>query len=160
MRTYHVDGSAPAPGQVFVFGSNMSGIHGAAAARAAHQHYGADWGIAEGRTGQSYALPTVRHHIAGPLPLAEIADAVERFLALAAESSDEFFVTRVGCGLAGHHDEDIAPMFADAPANCSMPDAWRKYIEPTPFILTRADQAFAEELSKVRDPLPLKGERV
>lgn len=129
-RTYHQDGAPPKPGQIFCFGSNLSGIHGAGAALAAHSFYGAEWGVGEGRTGQSYALPTVRHGIAGPLSLPEIADAVARFLAHATAHSELlFFVTRVGCGLAGHNDSDIAPMFAGAPANCSLPRPWAEFLE-------------------------------
>jgi hypothetical protein len=130
MRTYHKDGSAPSASQVFVFGSNKSGIHGAGAARAAHREYGAKWGVAEGRTGQCYALPTVRENIAGPLTLDEIGIHVERFLHHAAtHPEDRFLVTRIGCGLAGHKDEDVAPMFRDAPMNCSLPEDWRQHIE-------------------------------
>ena len=127
-RTYHPDGSPPAPGQIFVFGSNMSGIHGGGAARAAHRQYGAAWGVAEGRTGQCYAIPTVRAHIAGPLSLDAIQLVVSRFLHHAAtHPEDSFFVTRIGCGLAGHEDKDVAPMFDDAPLNCSLPDAWAQW---------------------------------
>jgi hypothetical protein len=127
---YHQDGSQPKPGQVFVFGSNLSGIHGAGAARAAHQRYGAVWGVAEGRTGQCYAIPTVRENIAGPLSLDAIRVSVSAFLHHAAtHPEDEFFVTRIGCGLAGHKDADVAPMFAEAPANCSLPDTWKPFVE-------------------------------
>lgn len=130
VRRYHVDGSAPAMGQVFVFGSNLSGMHGGGAARAAHRLYGAKWGVAEGPTGNCYAIPTVQHRIAGPLSVADIAAAVGRFLAYATEhSGTQFFVTRVGCGLAGHRDADIAPLFAGAPINCSLPQPWAAYLE-------------------------------
>lgn len=132
-RHFHQDGGSPQSGQVFVFGSNLSGIHGAGAARAACLQYGAEWGVAEGMTGQSYALPTVKKKIAGPLTLDEIKAAVDRFIGYAqAHPELEFFVTRVGCGLAGHHDENIAPMFLGAPENCSMPDTWAQYLEETP----------------------------
>lgn len=129
-RHFHRDGTSPPTDHVFVFGSNLSGIHGAGAARAAHQHYGAQWGIARGRTGQSYALPTVRERIAGPLSLEAIQREVEIFLHHAAtHPEDRFFVTRVGCVLAGHSDNDIAPMFRDAPMNCSLPDTWANYLK-------------------------------
>lgn len=128
-RQWHEDGSAPSAGQVFVFGSNLSGIHGGGAARAAHQHYGAEWGVAEGLTGDSYALPTVQRGIAGLLSLAEISAAVDRFVAFAQRNPEtQFFVTRVGCVLAGHRDSDIAPMFAGAPLNCSLPQPWAQFI--------------------------------
>lgn len=129
-RKFHRDGSSPAPHQVFVFGSNLSGIHGAGAARAAHQHYDAEWGVAEGMTGRSYAIPTVTKNIAGPLSLEVIAGHVRTFIAFATAHPDtEFFVTRIGCGLAGHKDSDIAPLFASAPANCSLPDTWAQYTQ-------------------------------
>lgn len=128
-RKFHADGTSPADGQVFVFGSNLSGMHGGGAARAAHQKYGAKLGVAEGRTGQSYAIPTVRAQIAGPLPLVDIKPAVDRFLHHAAtHPEDRFFVTRIGCGLAGHRDEDVAPLFRDAPANCSIPLPWLHFL--------------------------------
>lgn len=128
-RKFHKDGSSPAPGQVFVFGSNLSGFHGGGAARAAHQLYGAGWGEAEGMTGNSYAIPTVQEHIAGPLSIDQIAVAVGQFIEFAqANPSTDFFVTRVGCGLAGHRDQDIAPMFSGSPDNCSLPDTWAQYI--------------------------------
>lgn len=129
-RTFHRDGSAPPAGSLFVFGSNLSGYHGGGAARAAHQLYGAKWGVAEGVTGRCYAIPTVQHGIVGPLSLAEISQAVERFIAHVQRNPEsQFFVTRIGCGLAGHKDADIAPMFSAAPPNCSLPDAWAQHIQ-------------------------------
>lgn len=129
-RKYHADGCAPLPGQIFVFGSNLSGIHGGGAARAAHQFYGAAWGVASGLMGQSYGIPTVQAHIAGPLSLEQIAKHVAAFLAFAEVNPQaEFLVTRIGCGLAGHQDQDIAPMFADAPLNCSLPKTWAPHIQ-------------------------------
>jgi hypothetical protein len=129
MRTYHQDGAQPV-NQVFVFGSNLSGWHGGGAARAAHKLYGAEWGVHSGRTGQCYAIPTVGERIGGPLPLETIALGVDMFLHHAAtRPEDQFLVTRVGCGLAGHADADVAPLFRDAPSNCSLPMPWRQYIE-------------------------------
>ena len=40
-------------GTIFVFGSNLAGIHGGGAARVAFKQYGAKWGVGEGRTGDS-----------------------------------------------------------------------------------------------------------
>jgi hypothetical protein len=132
-REFHRDGSPAPAGYVFVFGSNLSGVHGGGAARAAHELYGAEWGVAEGRTGNSYAIPTVRKHIAGRLELDAIRLGVSAFLHYAATHPEEkFFVTRIGCVLAGHKDSDIAPMFRDAPLNCSLPDTWRGFIENNP----------------------------
>lgn len=127
---YHVDGTQPNSDQIFVFGSNMSGIHGAGAAKAARQHYGAVLGVPRGHVGRSYALPTVKLGISGPLPLFQIEAEVADFLVYARMHSHlEFFVTRVGCGLAGHFDHQIAPMFTEAPENCSLPNTWQQYLE-------------------------------
>lgn len=110
---------------VFVFGSNLKGIHGAGAARAARELYGAEVGIGEGPTGRAYALPTKRTPYM-TLSLEEIAVYVERFLVWArANPGTLFVVTRVGCGRAGYTDEQIAPLFKDAPSNCSLPLGWR-----------------------------------
>lgn len=130
MRKYHIDGSKPSSDQIFVFGSNMSGFHGAGAARAAMDHYGAKWGVAEGITGGSYALPTVRELIEGPRTLDEVKVSVVKFLDYANENPNmKFFVTRVGCVLAGFSDAIIAPLFRNAPNNCSLPETWKPLLE-------------------------------
>lgn len=129
-RKFHVDGSAAPAGHIFVFGSNLRGAHLGGAAAAAHNEYGAAWGVSEGRTGHAYAIPTVAVTVVSRLSLPAIGAAVERFIAYAtAHPHLHFFITRVGCGIAGHLDADIAPMFRDAPANCSLPDTWAAILE-------------------------------
>lgn len=114
-----------APGEVFVFGSNRAGIHGAGAARTARLDYGAVTGVGEGQRGQSYALPTVDAEFR-PLPLSAIAEHAARFVAWAtAHPAERFFLTRVGCGIAGYTDAEIAPLFAGAPDNVRVPPEWR-----------------------------------
>jgi hypothetical protein len=116
-------------GMIFVFGSNRAGIHGAGAARDAWQKYGAKWDHGEGLMGQSYAIPTKDHNIQ-KLPLEEVAKHVEKFVLFAWERNDlRFFVTRLGCGLAGFTDDEIAPLFADAPPNCVLPKGWGRLEE-------------------------------
>lgn len=111
-------------GTIFVFGSNLAGIHGAGAAWEAATHFGAARGVGEGMTGQAYALPTKDKDLE-VRPLEDIRVSVERFLDYAEEyPAVDFFVTRVGCGFAGYTDADIAPMFRDAPLNCVLPDGW------------------------------------
>lgn len=115
----------PKESQIFVFGSNLRGAHGAGAALFAKLNHGAQLGVGEGRTGQAYALPTKDYNIR-TLPLEHISRYVDRFLLYASGHPDlHFRVTRVGCGLAGYKDADIAPMFKGAPTNCSLPDGWR-----------------------------------
>jgi hypothetical protein len=122
-RIHEVDTSKP----VFVFGSNLSGIHGAGAALYAVQHYGAEYWVGVGRTGHAYALPTKDEDIE-TLPLERIKGYVDGFINHArVNPEDKFFVTRVGCGLAGYKDEDIAPMFKDAPDNCLFDMEWNTF---------------------------------
>lgn len=97
------------PGEVFVFGSNLQGQHMGGAARLAADRFGAVWGQGRGLQGQSYALPTMN------LSLKEIAYYVDEFIRFADQHPElTFFVTRVGCGIAGFRDEQIAPLFASA----------------------------------------------
>jgi hypothetical protein len=113
------------PTMIFVFGSNRKGAHGGGAAKQALVEYGAKWGVGEGMRGRSYALPTKSSHLS-TLPISSIAEHVWQFIALARTRTDlEFAVTRVGCGLAGLTDEQVAPLFADAPLNCHLPEGWR-----------------------------------
>ena len=110
---------------IFVFGSNLAGMHGGGAAALARVARGAEMGVAIGLTGQAYAIPTVDASIE-PLPLEDIKSSVAGFLAYAdAHPELTFEVTRIGCGIAGFTDDQIAPLFAGAPENCSLPDGWR-----------------------------------
>ena len=98
-----------APNEVFVFGSNLQGFHGGGAAAAALRHFGAVWGQGVGLQGQSYAIPTMQGGVETIRPY------VEEFIRFARERRDlTFYVTRIGCGIAGFTDEEIAPLFADA----------------------------------------------
>lgn len=116
--------------QVFVFGSNDAGIHGAGAAKLAYEKYGARWGKCYGHHGDSFAIPTKDVDIM-TLPLDRIEDYVRGFLAYARSHPKlSFKVTRIGCGLAGLKDADIAPMFQLAPGNCSFDKVWEPRMYP------------------------------
>lgn len=111
--------------KIFVFGSNLAGRHGAGAALFARQNHGAIYGQGVGRQGNSYGIPTKDWNI-HTLPLKDIREFVNEFLDYATCHQDlTFQVTRIGCGLAGYKDADIAPMFEDAPANCELPEEWK-----------------------------------
>lgn len=110
---------------IFVFGSNLAGRHGAGAALFARRNHGAIYGQGIGPQGNSYAIPTKDYHIQ-TLPLETIQGYVNEFLHYARNHPElDFQVTRIGCGLAGYTDAQIAPMFANAPSNCHLPDGWR-----------------------------------
>lgn len=128
MPNFHLDKSVPSDGVIFVFGSNLAGRHGAGAALAAILKYGAVYWEGDGHHGQSYAIPTKDQNIAR-MTLDQIRPYVERFVAYAnAHPSEKFFVTRIGCGLAGNDDRDIAPMFKGCGDNCSFANEWRRYL--------------------------------
>lgn len=112
--------------KIFVFGSNLAGRHGKGAALTATKEYGAEYGVGEGRTGRAYAIPTKDHELR-TRRLIDIELSVDRFKQYARQHPElEFFVTAVGTGLAGYTRDDIAPMFVDAPANCELPEGWRR----------------------------------
>lgn len=97
-----------APNEIFVFGSNFQGNHKGGAAYAAKHKFGAITGVGEGLQGQSYAIPTMEG-------LENLAPAVERFTSFARQHQElKFFVTAIGCGIAGHTPEEVAPMFLKA----------------------------------------------
>ncbi len=112
---------------LFVFGSNLAGKHYGGAARYATECHGAEMGVAEGRTGNSYALPTLDENFQ-QLTLERISAGVERLKQYAQEHPElTFYVTRIGCGIAGFSDSDIAPMFRGAPSNCTFDPQWGEY---------------------------------
>ena len=109
---------------VFVFGSNLAGVHGAGAAAFAKRKHGAEWGVGIGHRGSSYALPTKDRQIES-LSLEEVQDHVDTFINYAIEHPELVFrVTQIGCGLAGFTKEEIAPLFKEAPENCHFDTAW------------------------------------
>lgn len=95
--------------EIFVFGSNLQGLHYGGAARVAFEKFGAVMGQGVGLQGQSYAIPTMQGGVETIKPY------VDQFIGLAREwDQTTFLVTRIGCGIAGFTDEQIAPLFADA----------------------------------------------
>lgn len=128
MYNYHKDGTQPKENQIFVFGSNESGIHGAGAALAARKLYGAQLGIGFGPTGESWAIPTKNWNVES-MNLGAIKHYIDRFKVYVETSTVEFFITRIGCGLAGYADWQIAPLFKGINSNCDFPEEWKQYLE-------------------------------
>ena len=95
--------------EIFVFGSNLAGMHGGGAAYVAFRLFGAILGQGVGLQGQSYAIPTMQGGVETIRPY------VSDFIAFAQQHPDlRFLVTRIGCGVAGFDPEDIAPLFRSA----------------------------------------------
>jgi hypothetical protein len=127
--TYHKDGTQPKGEELFVFGSNLAGRHGAGAAKAAMLRFGAVYGVGEGVTGQAYALPTIDAKMR-VLTLKQIKESVRNFREHTKRNKHEtYFVTRVACVIAGYTDADIAPMFRGATKRCNFPIEWKEYLE-------------------------------
>lgn len=125
---YHKDMSLPSKNEVFVFGSNLAGIHGKGAAKLALQ-YGARYGVGVGPSGRTYAIPTKGYDIE-TLSLEHIIPYIKRFTKITYEyPTVKFFITRIGCGLAGYKDKDIAPHFKGCNDNCSFPIQWKEFLE-------------------------------
>ena len=112
--------------EIFVFGSNLAGRHGGGAARAANMKFGAEWGVGVGLTGQTYAIPTMQGGVETIKPY------VDEFIRFAQENPGlKFLVTRIGCGIAGFKDEEIAPLFDKAMQvpNIYLPETFFKILQ-------------------------------
>lgn len=95
--------------EIFVFGSNLEGSHDGGAAKLAYNRFGAVWGLGTGIQGRSYAIPTMQGGVETIRPF------VAAFIQFAKQNTTlTFLVTRIGCGIAGFRDEEIAPLFEDA----------------------------------------------
>lgn len=113
------------PTLVFVFGSNAQGNHAGGAAAHAYEKHGAEWGnghgfqLRDGTASASWAIDTMSG-------FEKLRANVTAFLESARQNTGErYFVTAIGCGIAGYTPSQIAPLFADAPPNCILPDGWR-----------------------------------
>lgn len=114
------------PNEVFVFGSNLLGKHMSGAARTAFEKFGAQMGIGLGLQGQSYAIPTMN------VDLSLIESYVRTFILYAKNNlKNRFYVTPIGCGIAGYKPEQIAPLFIEATdcVNIFLPKSFWRIIE-------------------------------
>ncbi len=109
------------PGEIFVFGSNLQGMHAGGAARIAFNNFGAIWGQGVGLQGQSYGIPTMQGGVETVRPY------VNEFIQFAKDHPElTFLVTRIGCGIAGFTDAEMAPLFEKAHSmeNVILPEGW------------------------------------
>ena len=107
--------------EIFVFGSNLRGIHGGGAAYFAYRNFGAIMGQGVGLQGQSYAIPTMQGGVDNIRPY------VDEFIEFAKQHQNlTFLVTRIGCGIAGFTDDEISPLFNKAHDICNiiLPLGW------------------------------------
>ena len=112
------------PNEVFVFGSNLNGNHYGGAAKQALDMFGAVEGQGEGLMGQSYAFPTLNKKMK-KVSKKELKESVNKLYQCATDNKDKtFFVTKVGCGIAGFTEEEIKPLFTGNPKNVILPKKW------------------------------------
>ena len=112
--------------EIFVFGSNLQGMHGGGAARLAYNRFGAIWGQGVGLQGQSYGIPTMHGGVDAIQPY------VDEFIDFAkAHPEYVFLVTKIGCSIAGFSEKEIAPMFRNAVnvENIYLPDTFFEILE-------------------------------
>ena len=115
--------------EIFVFGSNLEGHHGGGAAWLAYQRFGAIWGQGVGLQGQSYGIPTMHGGVDVIKPF------VDEFIVFAKEHKEyKFLVTKIGCGIAGFKEEEIAPLFQNAIdiENIILPESFVEIISRKP----------------------------
>ena len=116
--------------EIFVFGSNLAGVHGGGAARVAYNKFGAVWGQGIGLQGKSYGIPTMQGG------LHRIQPYIDEFVIFAEDHPElNFLVTRIGCGIAGFKDEQIAPLFHRAKdlGNVWLPASFRQILDAPDF---------------------------
>jgi hypothetical protein len=111
--------------EVFIFGSNMNGNHAWGAAQIAQEKFGAQDGVGEGLTGQSYAFPTLNENMAKRTK-DELQESVKKLLVCTRKNTNKiFFLTKVGCGIAGYTEEEMRELFKDVKdANIIKPKDW------------------------------------
>lgn len=112
-------------GEIFVFGSNLKGLHGGGAARLAYERFGAIWGQGVGLQGSCYGIPTMHGGVDAIKPY------VDEFIEFAQNHTEyTFLVTKIGCGIAGFKEEEIAPLFANAVSvdNIILPESFVMYL--------------------------------
>ncbi|MFC2996470.1 hypothetical protein ACFODO_14620 [Acinetobacter sichuanensis] len=148
---------------VFVFGSNLAGTHQGGAAKIAYLHFGAMKGVGRGWSGQSFAIPTMNEHLQ-QMPLSQIEHYVDDFkIYTKNHPKTKYFITAVGCGVAGYKVEEIAPMFKGISHNVIFPSSFRPFVEKTLPKLTQhllhafiqEDIIFSEDLDQALQNLQL-----
>lgn len=99
------------PNQIFVFGANSQGSHGAGAAKQAYDSGWTKTGHSEGLIWQSFAIDTMGTREVFIMGLQDLAITAIKNPAL------EFLMTPVGTGIAGYSIQELEEMMPDMPSN-------------------------------------------
>lgn len=113
------------PNEIFVFGSNENGNHYGGAARIAYDNFGAVWGKAVGRYGNSYAIPTLDREMKKIKP-EKLGAYLQDFLTYVSEHKNlKFYMTKIGCGIAGWSVSEVKKILwavmKECPENLILP---------------------------------------
>ncbi|MFA7082727.1 MAG: hypothetical protein WC135_08960 [Bacteroidales bacterium] len=128
--------------EIFVFGSNESGIHAGGAAYIAFEYFGAVWGVGYGLEGQTFALPTKDKEII-TLPLSKVKSYLKEFIEFVIKNPNlKFYLTKIGCGLAGFTIEEIKTILWEALEEMRTQDTITTYL-PNNLIIPKE---FAKEI--------------
>lgn len=111
-------------GEYFVFGSNIFGLHYGGAAKLAHEKFNAEWGIGEGLTGSCYAFPTLYSDLSQRSKIGLETSRNKLYSTARSLSEKTFFLTKVGCGIAGFQEDYMRDLFRDSPRNIIKPVNW------------------------------------
>ncbi|MBP6429775.1 MAG: hypothetical protein KA273_05195 [Bacteroidales bacterium] len=131
--------------EIFVFGSNLSGIHAGGAAYIAFKHFGAVWGVGYGLQGQTFALPTKDKEII-TLPLSKVKSYLKDFIEFVYLNPNlKFYLTKIGCGLAGFTIEEIKTILWEALEEIAKDNKKEVYL-PSNLIIPKE---FAKDLFKL-----------
>lgn len=127
MNWYYTKPRCPTNGEIFVFGSNLAGRHGKGAALIASRLYGAISGVGVGAMNQCYAIPTKGYKLS-ILSIEHIVPYIHEFVQYTLANPDlTFYITPIGCGLAGYTPADISPHFKGC-INCIFPESFKVYL--------------------------------
>lgn len=117
--------------KIFVFGSNTEGKHGKGAALYAKQYCGAIYGQSKGLQGNSYAIITkdLKKGLRS-VSIDFIKNQINEFIEFANNRPHlEFYVTEIGCGLAGFKISEIAPLFKVISSNIELNQNFKNYLD-------------------------------
>ena len=128
--------------EIFVFGSNRLGNHIGGAANVAFREFGASWGVGEGLTSNTYALPTLDEQY-NQVTMDELYESFVKFLKCVASNQDKLFLlTPVGCGIAGFDTNQVADVFWRAVKNNFPGPAFelRRIVLPATFVRSKIER--------------------
>lgn len=129
-KYHHIDAVPALPSEfIFVFGSNLAGLHSVDIPLFAKQFFGAEFGIGWGLTGRTFAIP-VKDRFIRFLPLNQIKLYVDMFKTLThSQPNMKFWVSHLGIERRGYRHSQIAPLFKNCNTNCVFPEHWKPYLK-------------------------------